>query len=103
LKSVIQIQSLRAKIKACEPRVLAFNGKGAAAVVLEHGVQYGPQTKSLGSTVVFVLPSTSGALGSTGMNHGGEAWQRFCDHQPPGRSLGWLAGATLIWVDVSWT
>lgn len=43
------------------PRILAFNGKRAAQVVLGHSVAYGPQSGRLAETRLFVLPSTSGA------------------------------------------
>lgn len=43
------------------PRILAFNGKRAAQVVLGHSVAYGPQSERLVDTRLFVLPSTSGA------------------------------------------
>lgn len=44
-----------------QPRILAFNGKRAAQIVLGHPVAYGPQTERLTETRLFALPSTSGA------------------------------------------
>jgi TDG/mug DNA glycosylase family protein len=54
--------SLREKIKRYAPRILAFNGKKAGSVFL--GVKspnYGLQQESVGTTALFVLPSTSAA------------------------------------------
>jgi TDG/mug DNA glycosylase family protein len=48
-------------IEQFQPRILAFNGKRAAQLVLGHTVVYGPQTERLAATRLFVLPSTSGA------------------------------------------
>jgi TDG/mug DNA glycosylase family protein len=52
---------LRDKIVQYAPRVLAFNGKRAAQEFLGTQVNYGLQSVGIGETVVFVLPSTSGA------------------------------------------
>ncbi len=54
--------SLRTKLLEFRPRILAFNGKKAAQVFLGTArVEYGLQTESVESTLLFVLPSTSGA------------------------------------------
>ena len=53
--------SLRRKIEAAQPRVLAFNGKRSASAFYGEVVGYGQQSDTIGSTRVFVLPSTSGA------------------------------------------
>jgi TDG/mug DNA glycosylase family protein len=55
---VARVVSLVAQYR---PRILAFNGKRAAQVVLGHAAAYGPQTERLAETRLFVLPSTSGA------------------------------------------
>tara|TARA_A100001037_G_scaffold306136_1_gene349467 strand:+ start:2595 stop:3107 length:513 start_codon:yes stop_codon:yes gene_type:complete len=53
---------LRDHTLALEPRFLAFNGKRSAkAFFAASKVDYGLQTTQLGSTSLFVLPSTSGA------------------------------------------
>ncbi len=52
---------LRQKITTLVPKVLAFNGKRAAKEFFGGSVSYGRQSERVGSTVVFVLPSTSGA------------------------------------------
>jgi TDG/mug DNA glycosylase family protein len=52
---------LRRRIERYRPGVLAFNGKRAAREFYGRGVAYGRQTDGIGPTVVFVLPSTSGA------------------------------------------
>jgi TDG/mug DNA glycosylase family protein len=55
-------EGLRAKIAKFKPRVLAFNGKRAAQAFYGHpAIRYGRQPEPVGSTVIFVLPSTSGA------------------------------------------
>ncbi len=54
--------ALIAKIAAHAPRALAFNGKRAGSVFLARKIiGYGLQVEQIGSTAVFVLPSTSGA------------------------------------------
>ncbi len=53
---------LERKIRQFCPRVLAFNGKRSASQFFNRKtVQYGRQDVGIGETVVFVLPSTSGA------------------------------------------
>ena len=58
--------ALAQKIETYAPRALAFNGKRAARVFFKEIIDapldgYGPQSQKLGTTVLFVLPSTSGA------------------------------------------
>jgi len=55
------LKSFRSEIKKSAPKVLAFNGKRAAREFYGRSVNYGRQPELIGSTVVFVLPSTSGA------------------------------------------
>jgi TDG/mug DNA glycosylase family protein len=53
---------LRARILEFKPGILAFNGKRSAMSFFDRTkVEYGPQPVQLGSTTLFVLPSTSGA------------------------------------------
>lgn len=53
---------VRAKIERFAPRVVAFVGKRAAQEFFGRtGLAYGLQDERIGSTAVFVLPSTSGA------------------------------------------
>jgi TDG/mug DNA glycosylase family protein len=53
---------LRDHIFMLKPRFLAFNGKRSAkAFFARSNIRYGLQTSHLGSTSLFVLPSTSGA------------------------------------------
>ncbi len=54
-------ESLRLKITRLAPEALAFNGKRAANEFFDGSISYGRQSERVGSTVVFVLPSTSGA------------------------------------------
>lgn len=54
------------KMVKYKPRIVAFNGKKSASYVLGYNgrttkVDYGDQNASIGSTKLFVLPSTSGA------------------------------------------
>jgi G:T/U-mismatch repair DNA glycosylase len=54
--------SVRSKIERFAPRVLAFNGKRAAKEFFRvKVVDYGLQAEQVGTTAVFVLPSTSAA------------------------------------------
>jgi len=51
---------LAARISAVQPRILAFNGKMAAKQFFGRGhVAYGFQPETIGSTRIFVAPSTS--------------------------------------------
>lgn len=53
---------VRVKLVRLAPLVLAFNSKKAAEVFLgTRHVQYGLQPVALGSTKLFVAPSTGGA------------------------------------------
>jgi TDG/mug DNA glycosylase family protein len=52
---------LRHKIIENAPRTFAFNGKKSAQAFYGANVTYGQQPERIGSTVMFVLPSTSGA------------------------------------------
>lgn len=54
------VAELKNKIERYAPLVLAFNGKRAAQEFFGNPVHYGRQQDLLGSTTVFVLPSTSG-------------------------------------------
>lgn len=56
--------ALRRKMRVYQPRVLALNGKKAAAALLGRdtkSVPYGLQPETIGETRLWVLPSTSGA------------------------------------------
>lgn len=58
------VEGLLARISACRPRWLAFNGKRAALAALgasAGSLAYGPQPGSFAGADIFVLPSTSGA------------------------------------------
>lgn len=54
-------ESLRDKIIRFQPRVLCFNGKRAAQEYLSRSVSYGILPEQIGTTRLFVAPSTSGA------------------------------------------
>lgn len=55
-------EDLRQKILKFRPKILCFNGKRAAKVFLgKKHVEYGYQKETIGSTLLFVAPSTSGA------------------------------------------
>jgi TDG/mug DNA glycosylase family protein len=54
-------KGLRAKMLRYRPRVLAFTSKRAAEEFIEHSVEYGLLSEIIGDTVLFVLPSPSGA------------------------------------------
>lgn len=54
-------EALRAKIERFAPRVLAFVGKRPAAVFLNRTPGHGLQDERIGETVLWVLPSPSGA------------------------------------------
>ncbi len=55
------VVGIRARIEHYQPRALAFNGKRAAQEFFGSARPYGRQPEVIGSTLVFVLPSTSGA------------------------------------------
>lgn len=55
------VEGLTARLEACAPSWVAFNGKNAARGALRRPVDYGEQPERLGPARIFVLPSTSGA------------------------------------------
>ena len=50
-----------ALVEANRPRIVGFNGKRSAGVVLDRPVSYGRQPDQLSGAAVWVLPSTSAA------------------------------------------
>ncbi|HHW27512.1 MAG TPA: mismatch-specific DNA-glycosylase [Firmicutes bacterium] len=60
-KDSFDVQGLRRKLQVFAPRAVAFNGKRGAEIFLGRSVEYGRQSESVGTTAIFVLPSTSGA------------------------------------------
>lgn len=54
-------EALRYKIIDNAPLAFAFNGKKAAQAFYGENVTYGQQPERVGETIIFVLPSTSGA------------------------------------------
>lgn len=54
-------EALHRKIIRYQPRLLAFTSKRAASEFLNRPVAYGLQSDTLNSTMLFVLPSPSGA------------------------------------------
>ena len=52
---------LRAKVRQYQPQVLAFTSKRAAEEFLGHPVPYGLLDEKIDDTMLFVLPSPSGA------------------------------------------
>lgn len=60
-RDAFDVPALRARIEACQPRLLAFTSKNAARAALGHAItNYGPQTDRFVTAEVFVLPSPSG-------------------------------------------
>ena len=60
--SDFDVADFRKRILGASPRVVAFNGKKSAQIYFGRGaVRYGRQSDMLGTTIIFVLPSTSGA------------------------------------------
>jgi TDG/mug DNA glycosylase family protein len=54
--------ALTAKIKEFMPDILCFNGKNSASVYLSHAkIDFGFQPEKIGTTRIFVAPSTSGS------------------------------------------
>ncbi len=60
-RSAFDVAGLQARILKYRPRILAFNGLNAARGFLGRHVAAGLQPEHIGSTAIFVLPSTSGA------------------------------------------
>ena len=55
------VEGFRDRMKRYAPRAVAFNGKKAAKQYFgRNWVGYGRQADTIGDTVIFVLPSTSG-------------------------------------------
>ncbi len=77
-RSHFDADGLRAKIITFAPRAFAFNGKRAAQAFYgtSAAVAYGRQPEPIGATILFVLPSTSGA--ASGFWDAGY-WQALAD------------------------
>ncbi len=63
LDSDFDIPGFSAKIERFKPKVVAFNGKKAAAVFRACNtcdLPYGKQPFSIGTTAIWIVPSTSG-------------------------------------------
>lgn len=58
-----EVKKLRRKILRFKPRALAFTSKNAGRWFYGENVAFGRQPEPVGSTAVFVLPSTSGLNG----------------------------------------
>ncbi|MCW2278300.1 mismatch-specific DNA-glycosylase [Heliophilum fasciatum] len=59
-KDAFDSVGLRQKIVDCAPKILAFTSKRAAKEFLGRAVAYGWQEETIGTTKIYVLPSTSG-------------------------------------------
>lgn len=59
-RDAFDVPAMRARIKRHAPSLLAFTSKNAARAALGHGVGYGLQVETIGTTRLFVLPSPSG-------------------------------------------
>jgi TDG/mug DNA glycosylase family protein len=60
-KNDYDVEAFRKKIEKYQPKVLGFNGKKAAKVFLNmKNIKYGRQEQTIGNTLIYVLPSTSG-------------------------------------------
>ncbi len=59
--SAFDIDSFREKMLKHSPSMIAFNGKKSAKTFLQHDISYGIKEEKIGASVIFVLPSTSGA------------------------------------------
>lgn len=56
------IDSFRQRVEHYAPAIVAFNGKKAAKIYFgRKQINYGQQLEQIGATLIFVLPSTSGA------------------------------------------
>lgn len=54
------VGELRTKIELHQPRLLAFTSKRSGSEALGRKVEYGLQPETIGTTHLYVLPSTSG-------------------------------------------
>lgn len=55
------VESFQEKMLAYSPKIVCFNGKKAAESYLNKKVGYGLLADTIGATLLFVAPSTSGA------------------------------------------
>lgn len=74
--------ALHAKIIALAPRFLAFTSKRAAAAIAGRLPPYGRQADPIGATIVWVLPSPSGAARRWWT---AAPWQKLADAVKAGR------------------
>jgi TDG/mug DNA glycosylase family protein len=75
------VAGFRERVLHHAPRILAFNGKKAAAMYFGYRtttrVAYGMQNVRLGSTILVVLPSTSGSANSSWNE---AEWMKLADY-----------------------
>jgi len=56
------VEQVKEKVRQAQPKILAFTSKTAAKLFLgESEINYGLQSKLIGATKLFVLPSPAGA------------------------------------------
>ena len=72
--------SLRRKVLRYQPRVLAFTSRTVARQFLGHAAPCGRQPETIGTTMIWVLPSTSGLA------------RRFFDITPWRDLVQWVGG-----------
>ncbi|MFN8444794.1 MAG: mismatch-specific DNA-glycosylase [Caldilineaceae bacterium] len=75
--AVANHDEFRSKIIEYSPTVLCFNGKKAGELCLQRKVDFGFQAEMIGTTKLFVAPSTSGAANGS-WNIG--LWQELAHH-----------------------
>jgi TDG/mug DNA glycosylase family protein len=67
-REMYDVPSFERKIEKFAPRYLAFNGKRAAAAYLglrsTRAIAFGALGRTIGNTVIYLLPSTSGSANS---------------------------------------
>ena len=92
-RALVDVAALHARIEAVRPAILALTSKNAASYALglpTGRIPYGFQPETIGTTLLFVLTSPSGAAGS---NWSIEPWHALADavralrRQPPRTSV----------------
>jgi len=69
---------LRRKIELYQPAVLALTSKKSGQMFFGEDVEFGWQPSPIGSTRIYILPSTSGAANGSWKSHG-HHWQSLAN------------------------
>jgi len=73
-----KIKSFKEKMLKYSPKLIVFNGKGAAKKFFRtSSISYGMQNEKLGKSAIFIAPSTSSSSGKDWKEYGLNCWNKI--------------------------